>query len=479
MPLTYDVRIWSIRKRNSKTAPYQVRWVVGGEPHQQPFASQALADGRRSELKAAVRAGEQFDTETGLPASELRALNSPTWYEHACAYAMMKWPNIAGKHRAGIAESLATVTPVLVSPSTGSRPDPKVLRHALQSWAFQAAKTDQGELIRDDQGTPMARKDAVTPPEEIATALEWIAKHSLKVGDLNESDILRRALTALSLKLDGKKAAENTIRRKRTPFSNALRYAVERDLLSVHPLSRIDWDPPATDDEVDFRYVPNPAQAQSLLEAVRRQGPRGEHLYAFFGCMYYAAMRPAEVAQLTKRDCKLPATGWGELILSKSRPEVGAGWTDDGKSYEIRGLKRRARKAVRPVPIPPVLVQMVRKHLGVYGTAPDGRVFRAVQGGRVRSTEYCDIWDAARPHALTPEEASTPLADVPYCLRAAGVSLWIKAGVDPVEVARRAGHSVAVLYKFYAKILRGQEQRANQLIDNALQPSEAAVDTSQ
>jgi integrase len=156
---------------------------------------------------------------------------------------------------------------------------------------------------------------------------------------------------------------------------------------------------------------------------------------------------------------------------------VGAGWTDDGKSYELRGFKRRARKAVRPVPIPPVLVQMLRKHLDVYGTAPDGRVFRAVQGGRVRSTEYCDIWDAARPLALAPEEVSTPLADVPYCLRAAGVSLWIKAEVDPVEVARRAGHSVAVLYKFYAKILRGQEQRANQLIDNALQPPGGADDT--
>ncbi|MFF3675694.1 hypothetical protein ACFYYS_17065 [Streptomyces sp. NPDC002120] len=62
----------------------------------------------------------------------------------------------------------------------------------------------------------------------------------------------------------------------------------------------------------------------------------------------------------------------------------------------------------------------------------------------------------------------TPLAEVPYSLRHACVSLWIKAGVDPVEVARRAGHSVAVLWKFYAKILRGQQQVSNQLIDQAL-----------
>ncbi|MBV9022501.1 MAG: tyrosine-type recombinase/integrase [Streptomycetaceae bacterium] len=475
--LTYDVRIWSIRKRNSKSAPFQVRWFVGGKPHQQPFTSQALADGRRSELKEAVRRGEQFDTETGLPASELRELKSPTWYEHACAYALMKWPNIAAKHRANIAESLATVTPVLVAPTKGPRPDPKVLRRALHSWAFQAGRNAQGGASRNEQGGLVARKDAETPPDDIAAALAWIAKHSLRVADLNDSDTLRRALTVLSLKLNGEKAAENTVRRKRTAFHNALRYAVERDLLSVHPLSRIDWDPPATDDEVDFRYVPNPDQARDLLGAVRAQGPRGEHLYAFFGCMYYAAMRPSEVAQIAKRDCKLPATGWGELALSRSRPEVGAGWTDDGESYEIRGLKRRARKTVRPVPIPPVLVTMLRQHVQAYGTAPDGRLFTAAKGGRVRSTEYADMWQEARRKALAAEDVGSPLAEVPYSLRHAGVSLWIKAGVDPVEVARRAGHSIAVLWKFYAKILRGQEQRANQLIDEALEAAEEDPDS--
>ncbi|MGW5699303.1 hypothetical protein ACWEWX_53900 [Streptomyces asiaticus] len=57
---------------------------------------------------------------------------------------------------------------------------------------------------------------------------------------------------------------------------------------------------------------------------------------------------------------------------------------------------------------------------------------------------------------------------MPYSARHAGISLWIKAGVDPVEVARRAGHSIVVLWKFYAKLLRGQQHRANQLIDDAL-----------
>ncbi|MEU5104101.1 tyrosine-type recombinase/integrase [Streptomyces sp. NPDC021354] len=458
--LTYDVRIWGIRKRNSKSAPYQLRWLVGGETHQQPFQSQPLADGRRAELMSAIRKGEQFDIETGLPASELRQLNSPTWYEHACDYVVMKWPKISAKHRASIAEALTNVTPVLVSAPKKGAPDSTVLRRALREWAFQ--------LTQDAGGEFTARKDVDDPPEEIEAALEWIAKHSIKVADLADSEQTRRAVRALSLKLNGKPAADNTFRRKRTVLSNVLRYAVERDRLTVNPLTRIDWDPPETDDEVDFRYVPAPDQVRALLDAVRAQGPRGEHLHAFFGCLYYAAMRPSEVAALTKRDCKLPASGWGELILAGSRPEVGAGWTDDGKSYEVRGLKRRARRTTRPVPIPPALVQLLRRHLDEYGTAPDGRLFRAVRGGRVRSTEYTEVWQEARRKALPADEVETPLADVPYSLRHAGVSLWIKAGVDPVEVARRAGHSIAVLWKFYAKLLRGQEHRANRLIDDAL-----------
>lgn len=82
---------------------------------------------------SAIRKGEQFDVETGLPASEPRELNSPTWYEHACAYALMKWPNVAAKHRASIAEALTNMMPVLVSGPKKGAPDPKVLRHALRA----------------------------------------------------------------------------------------------------------------------------------------------------------------------------------------------------------------------------------------------------------------------------------------------------------------------------------------------------------
>lgn len=468
--LTYDVDVWSIRKRAGRPKPYELRWRVGSRPHSKSFKLKPQADGRRSELMTALREREQFDEDTGLPARELAVLNAPTWYEHATAYALMKWPRAAAKHRANIAESLAVVIPTLVTTNRGV-PDHKTLRAALYQWAFRAVRGPDGELV--------TRHVVEAPPPEVNAALAWLSEHSMKVTALEDPALLRPALEALTRRMDGRKAAETTARRKRMVLSNFLRYTVEeKGLLASNPLNRVDWTPPETDDEIDFRYVPGPALARSFIEAVRNTGSRGQHLAAFFGCLYYAAMRPGEIASLKRADCTLPpdtedaAEQWGELLLGESRPEVGGGWTDDGKSYEARSLKRRARGATRSVPIPPVLVRMLRDHLATYGTAPDGRLFRAARGGRVRSTEYCAIWDAARAKVLSAEEAASPLAEVPYSLRHAGVSLWIKSGVDPAEVAQRAGHSIAVLYRFYAKILKGDQARSNQLIAKGLAEDE-------
>ncbi|MBO0654048.1 hypothetical protein J1792_15080 [Streptomyces triculaminicus] len=46
--------------------------------------------------------------------------------------------------------------------------------------------------------------------------------------------------------------------------------------------------------------------------------------------------------------------------------------------------------------------------------------------------------------------------------------LHTASGVAPAEVARRAGHSIAVLFRFYAKVIHGSQQHFNEKIDKAL-----------
>lgn len=91
MSTSYDVRVWKIKARYSsksgkKTATsYGVRWTVAGTEFYRSFKSFAHADSYRSDLVAASRRGEAFDTVSGEPVSWARIVHM-SWYEFACDY---------------------------------------------------------------------------------------------------------------------------------------------------------------------------------------------------------------------------------------------------------------------------------------------------------------------------------------------------------------------------------------------------------
>jgi len=446
---SYDVKIWDPKKiGDTAKGRWRVRWAAGGREHCKSFPARPLADGFAAELKNAVRDRHPFDAATGLPATPGQA-PPRTWYDHARAYAEMKWPDLAPKSRRSAAEALTTVTEALTTTRPGA-PEPEILRRALFAWAFN----------------PGTRN--LTPPAGITAALDWIASASRPVSALEDPAVLRAVLGACARTQAGKPAAATTQRRKRAVFYNAVRYAVELRLLDANPVDRIQWKAPEVAATVDRRVVVSPAQAAALLAAVRAQGTRGEHLEAFYGCLYYAAMRPSETVALRENDCRLPSRGWGRIDLAVSEPRAGRDWTDDGTPRQARGLKHRASNETRSVPIPPALVTLLRAHLRKHGAAPGGRLFRTARGGPLQDSACSAVWQDARTAALTPAQQASPLARRPYDLRHAAVSLWLNSGVPATEVARRAGHSIAVLLKVYAHCIDGQADTANKRIADAL-----------
>ena len=171
---------------------------------------------------------------------------------------------------------------------------------------------------------------------------------------------------------------------------------------------------------------------------------------------------------LREADLHLPKQGWGRIGLAASASRAGTAWTDDGAARQERGLKHRPVTETRTVPIPPVVVRRLRVHVKRFGTTLDGRVFQTARGGVLQDSAYNEVWDQARREALTPARYRSPLGRRPYDLRRAAVSLWLNAGVPATEVARRAGHSVAVLLRIYAHCIDGQADAANQRITDAL-----------
>ncbi|GAA3143161.1 tyrosine-type recombinase/integrase [Planomonospora alba] len=452
MNTSYDVKFWEIRRNEtSKTPSYVVRWKVGGRQKSKTLRTKALAESFLSDLRQAAKRGEAFDVETGFPLSMLQAKSARTVFEFVRAYIEMKWPHAAAKSRDSISDALSTVLPALTKDRPG-RPDAGALRTALRKYAL----------------LPAGKRPHA--PHEMAQAIRWLEGASLDLADLGETRTVRLALDALALRLDGTASAPNTVARKRAVLHAVLEYAVELGELPANPLHKVKWKPPKTTETVDPRVAVNPRQAGELLTAVTYVGRRGRgrRLMALFACMYYAALRPGEAVGLRLQDCHLPAEGWGQITVDVSRPEVNTQWTDSGDAHEERGLKHRGRDDVRPVPIPPELVRILREHVQEYGAGEGGRIFRSERGGVVASTAYTEVWQEARKLALTPAQVASPLARRPYDLRHAAVSLWLNAGVPAPDVAERAGHSVDVLLRVYAKCIDGQKEIANRRISDAL-----------
>ncbi|WP_064744131.1 tyrosine-type recombinase/integrase [Actinomadura oligospora] len=449
--MSFKVRFWAIKVVKNRRRPYGVRWVVENEEKSEWFITRALADSFRSDLMQAARRGEAFDTETGLPESKLKALTSGTWYEHARKFVAMRWKGSPGKTRSTIADCLAVATAALVKDQKGA-PDPSILHRALAAWAFN-----------------VTRMKTRTPPDEIASALAWVEQKSVPLAMVGDSDRLRAATKALTCCLDGREAKPSTIRRRYSVLRSCLDYAVEREIFDRNPLEGLRWKRPEHTTVVDPRSVPNPAQVRMLLDAVPVAAPRvGEHLGTFFACLYFAGMRPSEVVNLRRADCELPAKGWGRLLLVGSSPAPGRAWTDSGELHEERTLKHRADGVTRPVPIPPELVVLLLRHIARFGVAEDGRLFRSGRGNRLAPASYEAVWKRARAKVLPAQQLDGPLASRPYDLRHACLSLWLSSGIDPAEVAERAGHSVEMLLRTYAHCIEGREAEVNRRIEAAL-----------
>ncbi|KPI18683.1 integrase family protein [Actinobacteria bacterium OK074] len=448
---SYKVSVWKLSvNKTTKKPTFLVRWVVDGQPFSDSYKTKTLADRFRAKLMLALDKGEPFDTVTGLPDSLRGGKAALSLLGLALKYIDARWPDASAKQRDSMTDALATVLPSLTKQGRG-RPTTADLRRALRSYVLPPTRRERER------------------PEKIEAAAKWIEKASLPVVELQEITRVHDLIDALTRKLDGKRAATQTYRRRRAVVFNVLEFAVELEMLPANPLTRVKRKRgKRAVQEVDRRVVVNPRQARELLVAVTYVGgydrASGRRLQAFFGCLYYAAMRPGEVLGLRLSDCTLPERGWGRIDLTETRPTAGKQWTDSGEAHDRRGLKQREDGAVRIVPIPPPLVRMLQDHVKEFGTADDGRLFSSERGNVVAASSYSRVWKQARALAFPPEQVVSVLAFRPYDLRHAGVSQWLNSGVPAPEVAARAGHSVDVLLKIYAKCIDGQEQEMNDRI---------------
>lgn len=147
-----------------------------------------------------------------------------------------------------------------------------------------------------------AQRQPRAPDPDTITAPRWPGWNaSLPVSQLSDPQVIRASLDGLCTRLDGIPATAITIARKRAVFNDALGYAVELGLLPANSIGLVRRHAPRAAVAVSPAAVASPAQVRAILAQVAHIRPE---LTAFFGCLYYAALRPEEAVVLRNVCCR-------------------------------------------------------------------------------------------------------------------------------------------------------------------------------
>ena len=187
-----------------------------------------------------------------------------------------------------------------------------------------------------------------------------------------------------------------------------------------------------------------------IIDAIPSHQPASHMYQVMTAVSYYAGLRPSEVVTLRHRSLDLPQRGWGEIDVTEA--DIGV---DE---------PREPKTGPRSVPIPPVLVDMLRAWVDVHDFGADQLIFRTRSGRAPTASNWSRAWHRAlraagvEPHRL-------------YDCRHAAATTWLKAGVPLGEVANRLGHSVETLVSTYVGALAGDDELANRRIEDVLSSS--------
>lgn len=432
-----EVQIFGLQKRpqtKKNKRPWVVRWAVDGRQRSRAFPTKAEADRVRMLLANAQHHGELFDDDTGEPLSWRPAERGMTVYAWSKRWLAEQWPEWQPRTRDSAVEAIARFVPLAVS--SIAPPAPVGVRAHLK--------------IHMRPGAPIRADD----PYE-----EWLDAWSLPIEELDRST-LAEVDRLLGIGDSGQQLAASSSGRFRKVARSRIRRAVDLEVLASDP-----W-PPAprgralrkaarVTKRIDTRVLPDPATMAAAIEAMASHQPASRTYQLMTAVMYYGGLRPSEVVMLRPRALHLPVDGWGRVDVREA-----------DISFDEPGEPKTGE---RSVPIPPVLVAMLRLWLTSHDFASDELVFRSRTGPRPHPSNWSRCWQLALSKV-----GHTSLRV--YDCRHAAATTWLSAGVPLGEVARRMGHSVETLVSTYVGALGGDEQLANQRIEAVLAEEAGGVD---
>ena len=427
-----DIRIWDIQDRTNRanaSRPWVLRWKVDGAERSRAFRTKSEADHVRARLLVATRNGESFDRSSGLPVSWQPVAEARRLHEWIREWLAEQWPEWQPRTRTSAVEALSRFVPCVheaVAP-----PPPASLRRYL------VAALAPGFPI--DQHTHAER---------------WLRRWSPPMDELSR-EMMARAERHLATGVHGQLLGSSVVDRYRKVAHAAIVRAVDLGVIDTDP-----WPPPPRGRRtrksrrrtrsVDIRRLPEPQRMAAVIAAIRSHQPASVTYQAMTAVAYYAGLRPSEVVMLRHSSLILPTTGWGAIDVV----EADIGWDEPGEP----------KTGPRSVPIPPVLVAILRRWTDDGSFADNDLLFRTRNDNRPTPSN----WSRALKRACL-TVGCRPLRI--YDCRHAAATTWLRSGVPLATIAMRLGHSVETLVSTYVGALDGDESIANERIEAALCPA--------
>lgn len=421
------VVLFDIQERADKKRPYYVRWSYAGKETSRAFEFKSQAQDFYEDLRAAIKAGERFSSETLEPVSwELEDRTIANVSKEFVDSIKSKWaPKTRQSNLWPIAEAL-----VLLVPKRAPVPPANIY-------------LDICEWLMSDGGQCPA----------------WLSRNSLSLIECTR-EVCSDAMAKLEKKRVVTNGASpnkspNTVNRYRRAVSQVFGYATRRELLAYNPWPQAERGKKTRAEQttkVPARQRPSADQVLDTIALMKNHQPASADYQTLAYIIWHTGMRPSEARALRIENCSLPDTGLGTASVEEN---VQGGskkfWMSHDKPIDLpkTGEKRR-------VPLSPEIVAIIKAHVGERTT---GLVCQAKGGKPISETNFERAWRRCRGAA-----SSFRL----YDLRHTHATMAVRAGVSPDKVAKWLGNSKEVLIDVYLGELPDDEAVALSIYETGL-----------
>jgi hypothetical protein len=308
------------------------------------------------------------------------------------------------------------------------------------------------------------RERARKQEERLARDAQWkefFDRYGMRWYEVNRPTVLA-AIAALKLRVDGAEAQGQTVTKHTVALNEMLKWAVRTGRLSTNPFTMLEkHERPSTTTKikkVNQRRVPPMSRVVALINYCRELALAGNakafRVLPYLALIALAGFRPSEARGIRADELRLPERGWGLATLGRRITSPGRAFTSDGSPHEVGAMKWCQPGDSRDVPLPPMLVRLLRSHVERFALGGDDLVVCDEDGKELDTTTIDEIWQEVRAGVFTdPDEADRFLSLDIGELRHTRATLLLAAGMPQLIVATWLGHSILVLNSMYAGII--------------------------